>query len=69
MSAFGPTDAKVGDRVKVMSSEYNFYSMATVRHRTENENEKLSLVHFEFDDPDFPVERLAAQTNRREKRR
>jgi PilZ domain len=67
MSVFGPLDAKIGDRVKIMSPEYEFYSMATVRNRTENEeDEKLSLIHFEFDEADFPVERLATPVDNRE---
>lgn len=67
MSVFGPLDAKVGDRVKIMSRDHDFYSMATVRNRTDNEeNEKLSLIHFEFDDAEFPVEKLATPVDDRE---
>lgn len=67
MSVFGPLDARIGDRVKVMSRDYDYYSMATVRNRTDNdEDEKLSLVHFEFDEADFPVERLATPTEHRQ---
>lgn len=59
MSVFGPLDAKVGERVKISTKDFDFYSMAVVRNRTENEeDENKSLIHFEFDGAEFPVEKV-----------
>jgi len=46
-----------GDRVKLASKEYNFYSIAIVRDRKEMPNLPANL-HLEFLDGEFPVEKL-----------
>jgi hypothetical protein len=63
MSVWGPLAAKVGDRVKISSEAHNFYSIALVRNRVDNtEDETKSLVHFEFEGADFPVQQLHPNT-------
>lgn len=58
MSVWGPMNARIGDRVKVTSRDYDFYSMAVVRNRTENEESDQSMIHFEFDGKEFPIEKV-----------
>jgi len=59
MATFGPLNAEIGDRVKIASKDPEFYSIAIVRNRTENEQDETKpLVHFEFDGGKFPIEKL-----------
>ncbi len=59
MSVWGPVDAKIGDRVKVTSREYDFYGMAIVRNRTEStQAPDKSMIHFEFDGCEFPISKI-----------
>lgn len=69
MCVWGPLDANVGDRVKIASKEHDFYAMATVRNRTENENDSLSMVHFEFDGAEFPVDKMPVPEKSEEEQR
>jgi len=59
MSVWGPLGVQVGDRVKVSSEPHNFYAIALVRNRIDNAgDETKSLVNFEFEGADFPVQVL-----------
>lgn len=58
LSAWGPIEAAVGDRVKLSSKEHDFFAMAVVRNRTENEDPSKSIVHFQFEGAQFPVARI-----------
>lgn len=61
MSVWGPLEAAVGDRVKVICADPEFFSMATVRNRTENpRDESRSLIHIEFDKHEFPIDKVPA---------
>ena len=58
MALRGPLDVGIGDRIKISSKEHNFVSMATVRNRTEQPDERASsLVHLQFENAEFPVDR------------
>jgi hypothetical protein len=59
MALWGALNVKVGDRVKVASKPHEFFSMATVRNRTDHpSDEERSIVHLQFEGAEFPVERL-----------
>ena len=58
MSMWGPVQANIGDRIKITSKDHDFFSLATVRNRTEFENEENSLVHVEFEGGKFPVSKI-----------
>nr|ADC36097.1 hypothetical protein [uncultured bacterium 164] len=60
MCVWGPLDAEIGDRVKVASKAHDFYSMAMVRNRTDDDKDDArSLIHFEFIGAEFPVAKVA----------
>jgi hypothetical protein len=63
MSVWGPVNARIGDRVKVTSRDYDFYSMAIVRNRTDDPEPERSMVHFEFDGSEFPIEKVDLPKN------
>ncbi len=57
IAVWGPLRARVGDRAKIICAEPSFFSMATVRNRTDHRtDEDRSIIHFEFDNAEFPVE-------------
>lgn len=59
MAVWGPLDIEIGGRVKVSNKELSFFSMATVKNRTDNpQDDSMSLIHMQFDTPGFPVESL-----------
>ena len=61
MSVWGPLDAHIGEKVKISCPEHDFYAIAIVRNRTENEaDENKSSVHFEFLGTEFPMEKIHA---------
>ncbi|MFL6374735.1 MAG: PilZ domain-containing protein [Pyrinomonadaceae bacterium] len=60
MALWGSLDIAVGDRIKISSKEHAFFSMATIRNRTDHpRDDSLSLIHVQFENAEFPVERLA----------
>lgn len=59
MSVWGELEAEVGDRVKITSTEHDFFAMATVVNKVVNEKDSTrTSFHFEFEGAAFPVERL-----------
>ncbi|KXK02838.1 MAG: PilZ domain protein [Acidobacteria bacterium OLB17] len=56
---------KPGERVKVASEEFRFYSVAIVRNRKERKNQ-LPTLHLEFVDQRFPTEKMFLADNRLE---
>lgn len=56
----GPLNIGIGEKLKVSSKEHDFFSVATVRNRTDDPRDgSKSLVHIQFEDP-FPVEMIPA---------
>jgi hypothetical protein len=51
-------DVDIGDRIKFASKEHNFYSFGIVRNR-QVEPGKVPVLHIEFVDDRFPVEKIA----------
>lgn len=67
MSVWGPLDVKIGDRVKLASKDHDFFAIAVVRNRTTNdEDEKRSIIHLEFEEVSFPVDTLHVSATRTE---
>ena len=58
MAVWGPLSIDIGERVKVSSKEHDFFSMGTVRNRTDHPREDdKSLVHIQFEES-FPIEMI-----------
>lgn len=59
MSVWGELDAEVGDRVKITSTEHDFFAMATVVNKVVNEKDPTrTSFHFEFEGASFPVDQI-----------
>jgi hypothetical protein len=54
-------DANVGDRMKFGCKEYDFYSIAVVKNVATGKDGK-KMVHLEFVDGQFPMDKLAAHS-------
>jgi len=66
MSVWGPLKLGVGERVKISSKEHDFFSMGTVKNRTDHpEEQDKSLVHIQFEEH-FPVEILPREGGKNE---
>lgn len=59
MSVWGELQAEVGDRVKITSTEHDFFAMATVVNKVVNEKDPTrTSFHFEFEGASFPVDQI-----------
>lgn len=59
MSIWGELEAEVGDRVKITSTEHDFFAMATVVNKVVNEKDPTrTSFHFEFEGASFPVDQI-----------
>jgi hypothetical protein len=56
-------DVNVGDRVKFIVADLDFSGLAVVCNRQDGEDKKTRL-HLNFIEPNFPVEKLKAQTQK-----
>jgi hypothetical protein len=67
MAIWGPLRTAVGERVKVSNKEYDFFSMATVRNRTDHPaDDSKSLIHVQFEQ-EFPIEQVRGEDGDAEK--
>lgn len=64
MSFVGEVVGKVGDRVKVVIPETDFFTIATIRNISEPSSDegRRRVFHLEFDRPDLPIDLLLGQT-------
>ncbi|MEO7539903.1 MAG: PilZ domain-containing protein [Pyrinomonadaceae bacterium] len=57
-SVLSSLNVKVGDRLKFASKKHDFYTIGIVRNRRDR-TDKLPIIHLEFIDRRFPVEKLS----------
>lgn len=59
MAVWGPLRLAIGEKIKVTSKDHDFFTVATVKNRTDDPQEaSKSLIHVQFDE-EFPVDMIS----------
>jgi hypothetical protein len=63
LSFFGDIEAEIGDRVKIVIPETEFFTIATIRNISKaSKGDERKVYHLEFDKPELPIDLLLRST-------